>query len=61
MSLLSYDPTTHRRCICCSYARQPPLVEVLAAAFPNGAVLLSCGHIDTSIEEFMQCHPSWVS
>lgn len=61
MSLLSYDPHTHRRCICCTYRRQPPLRAVLGAVFPNGAVLLECGHIDASLAEFSECHPEWVA
>lgn len=59
--LLSYDPRTHRRCICCHYRRQPPLRSVLGAVFPNGAVLLSCGHIDSSLHAFRQAHPDWVA
>ena len=57
--MLSYDPLTHRRCIACTYRRQPPLVEVLGAVFPNGAVLLACGHIAASIEEFTASHFDW--
>jgi hypothetical protein len=36
-------------------------VGVLGAVFPNGAVLLECGHIDYSITEFRELHPEWVA
>lgn len=58
--ILSYDPATHRRCLCCSYRRQPPLVAVIGAVFPSGAVLLECGHIGSSLDEFRELHPEWV-
>jgi hypothetical protein len=57
---LSYNPETHRRCVCCRpIGGQYPLVAVLVVAFPNGAVLLDCGHIAQSFDEFREWHPEW--
>ena len=57
---LSYDPETQRRCICCrAVGGQYQLVDVVGAVFPNGAVLLACGHIDSSLEAFRALHSEW--
>jgi hypothetical protein len=61
---LSYNPTTHRRCICCPNSGQPPLRRILidedGSAWPTRAVTLECGHLESPIWEFRQFHPEWV-
>ena len=56
---LTYDHTTHRRCIGCeAEGGQYPLRRMVDTlpAYLNRAVLLECGHLDSNAEEFVQRH-----
>lgn len=61
---LSYDPSTHRRCIGCeSVGGQYPLrlitVSEEMSPFPSHCPVLECGHVDYPLSVFRDMHPEW--
>ena len=57
---LSYNPATARRCICCRSEGGQYQLRAVVSHFPTtGAVVLECGHLDHSIEQFIELHPTW--
>ncbi len=63
--MLSYDPSTQRRCIACeAVGGQYPIrrIEVpeSESPWPSGAPTLECGHVDCTLAEFVRTHAEWL-